>query len=104
MPHACQATSVDDLQSMCRYCAILWCCMSCPGSLLGWLQWMERAEHAFISNALVLAGGLTAWLVSTSLSKLRGAAARTASGVTCLLNMSRLLREPRIAGQLGTMQ
>ena len=26
-----------------------------PGSLLGWLQWVEKAEHAFISNPLLLA-------------------------------------------------
>ncbi|CAE7031816.1 unnamed protein product [Symbiodinium sp. CCMP2592] len=34
-------------------------------SLLGWLQWVERAEHAFISNALVLvaAGAAHCWAV-----------------------------------------
>ncbi|CAJ1419051.1 unnamed protein product [Effrenium voratum] len=38
-------------------------------SLLGWLQWMERAEHAFISNALVLvaAGAAHCWAVVYSL-------------------------------------
>ena len=35
-----------------------------PGSLLGWLQWVEKAEHAFISNPLLLAGYLAKGVVS----------------------------------------
>lgn len=35
-----------------------------PGSLLGWLQWVEKAEHAFISNPLLLAWNLATGIVS----------------------------------------